>query len=102
MSVYATLSTLKGFLTPKSRSGKASVVNLTLSLHKYTAVILLGCSILVTFKQFFGDNINCMVPGPMDKKVFESFCFMKYTFTLPPPQDITVRKKYSLLAKFET
>jgi len=89
MSVYATLSTLKGFLSPKSRSGKASVVNLTLSLHKYTAVILLGCSILVTSKQFFGDNINCMVPGPMDKKVFESFCFMKYTFTMPPPQDIT-------------
>ena len=97
-TVYGALKELGKFVSPKSGDGNGkvegdvSVSPVTLTLCKFTAVVLLGCSILVTSNQFFGENIHCMVQEPMSDslKMFESFCFMKATFTMPPSQETTV------------
>jgi len=91
MSLFGILGALKGLVSVKKN--QVDVVNITFRLHRFTAVALVACSILVTGKQLFGENIHCMVPSPMDGKMFESFCFMKSTFTLPPPQDTKVNSR---------
>ena len=53
-------------------------------MSRFTCAFLLCCSALTTCRQFFGDNIHCMqghsdVPGA----VFESYCFMQGTYSLP-------------------
>jgi hypothetical protein len=99
-TVYGALKELGKFVSPKcsdgdkKEEGDVSVSTVTLSLYKFTAVVLLGCSILVTSNQFFGENIHCMVQEPMSEslKMFESFCFMKSTFTMPPSQKTTAEE----------
>lgn len=82
-NVFKVLKDLKGlvFSTP----GSVDVINSTFRLHRFTAVIFITCSVLVSCKQFLGENIHCMLDGleeEDDKKLIESYCFMKATFTL--------------------
>jgi len=82
-NVFGVLKDLKGLVFSKPDS--TDVINWTFRLHRFTAVILITCSILVSCKQFLGENIHCMLDGledAGDKKLIESFCFMKATFTL--------------------
>jgi len=72
-----------------SKPNSVDVINSTFRLHRFTAVILICCSILVSCKQFLGENIHCMLDGLEHggtKKLIESFCFMKATFTLSRSQ----------------
>jgi len=86
MSLYKTLSNLKGLALGKPDS--VDVTNLTFKLHRFTAVILLTCSMLVTCKQYIGENIHCDISGVDGAlggaSLAESYCFMKATFTIPP------------------
>ena len=87
MNVFGVLKDLKGLVFSKPDS--TDVINLTFRLHRFTAVILITCSILISCKQFLGENIHCMLDGledAKDKKLIESFCFMKATFTLSRPE----------------
>ena len=82
-NVFGVLKYLKGLVLSKPDS--LDVINCTFRLHRFTAVIFITCSILVSCKQFLGENIHCMLDGledAGDKTLIESFCFMKATFTL--------------------
>jgi len=81
MSVVSALSDLKKYVATKSR---ADVSNTIFKLHRLTAALLIGCSILTTSRQFFGDPIHCMLGGgTIPLPVFQSYCFMTSTYTLP-------------------
>jgi len=80
MSVVAVLGDLKKYVASKSR---ADVSNTIFKLHRLTAALLIGCSILTTSRQFFGNPIHCHVGGSIPLNVFESYCFMTATYTLP-------------------
>jgi len=80
MSVVAALSEIKKFLHVKSR---ADVSTRILKLHKLSSALLLTCSILTTLRQYFGDNIHCMLGGgSIPLPMYESYCFMAGTYTL--------------------
>jgi len=83
MSIYGVLGALTKFL--KNKADRVDISNLTLSLHKRTAALLLACSILTTSRQFFGEPIHCQLDtSAIALKVFESYCFMSGTYTLIP------------------
>jgi len=80
MSVYGILGGLIKFF---KTDGRADVSNLTLSIHRYSAVLLLACSILNTARQFFGDPINCHTDTTsINLKLFETYCFYSSTYSL--------------------
>eukprot|EP00092_Neocalanus_flemingeri_P022211 GFUD01024090.1.p1 GENE.GFUD01024090.1~~GFUD01024090.1.p1 ORF type:complete len:359 (+),score=46.95 GFUD01024090.1:87-1163(+) len=81
MSVVAVLGDLTKYVKFKPR---ADVSNTIFRLHRLTAGLLIGCSILTTSRQFFGDPIHCMLGGgTIPQPVFQSYCFMSGTYTLP-------------------
>eukprot|EP00092_Neocalanus_flemingeri_P022209 GFUD01024088.1.p1 GENE.GFUD01024088.1~~GFUD01024088.1.p1 ORF type:complete len:385 (+),score=43.09 GFUD01024088.1:90-1244(+) len=82
MSVVAVLGDLTKYVKFKPR---ADVSNTIFRLHRLTAGLLIGCSILTTSRQFFGDPIHCMLGGGsiIPQPVFQSYCFMSGTYTLP-------------------
>jgi len=80
MSVVSALGDLKKFAKFKSR---ANVSSLIFDLHRLTASLLIVSSILTTSRQFFGDPIHCFVGGHISLNVFQSYCFMTATYTLP-------------------
>jgi len=83
MSVVSTLGEIKKYFLGKS---KADISTVVLKLHRWTAILLLTCSLLTSARQFFGDPIHCMLGGgSIPLPVFQSYCFMAGTYTLPIP-----------------
>jgi len=81
MSVVATLGVIKKYFQGKSGADVSTTI---LKLHRWTAIFLVACSILTTSKQFFGEPIHCMLGGgSIPLAVFQSYCFMSGTYTLP-------------------
>ena len=83
MSIVVALEALKKYISKKNN---VKISNSIFGMHRFTCAFLLCCSAMTTFKQIFGSNIHCMlgysdVPMPM----FESYCFMQSTYTLPHP-----------------
>lgn len=75
-------------LLPLKSSLKFSQVNIDnwcFKLHyKFTALILLGCSLIITTKELFGSSINCFISlKEVPKDVLQSYCWSYATFTLP-------------------
>lgn len=59
--------------------------NAVFQLHyRFTVVMLLLFSILITTKQYFGDPIDCDTSGTtgVHKDVVETFCWIYGTYTL--------------------
>lgn len=57
--------------------------NTTFRLHyQATFIFLIVASILQSCKQYFGDPIKCVVDG-VPEEVFETYCWIHGTFTLP-------------------
>eukprot|EP00095_Tigriopus_kingsejongensis_P005711 maker-scaffold459_size165548-snap-gene-0.22 protein:Tk05711 transcript:maker-scaffold459_size165548-snap-gene-0.22-mRNA-1 annotation:"hypothetical protein SINV_06455" len=57
--------------------------NLTFKLHyKATVVILVTCSFLVTYKQYIGDPIDCLVQE-ISQDVMDTYCWIHSTFSIP-------------------
>jgi len=82
MSAVAVLGQLKNYV--KLKPSRADVSNIIFKTHRFTAALLAMCSILTTSKQFFGESINCMLGGgSIPIQVFQSYCFMSGTYTLP-------------------
>lgn len=51
--------------------------------YRFTFIILLVCSILITCEQFFGHPIQCIKGGDVPEKLLETYCWIEGTFTLP-------------------
>jgi hypothetical protein len=51
--------------------------------YRFTFIVLLVCSILITCEQFFGKPILCIKGGDVPDKLLETFCWIEGTFTLP-------------------
>lgn len=49
---------------------------------KITVILLIGCSLIVTSRQFIGDPISCTV-SEIPAKVMDTYCWMHSTFTIP-------------------
>jgi innexin len=62
---------------------KTCIDNLVFWLHyKFTFILFLTSSILITAKQFFGDPISCMV-DEIEKDVINNYCWIRATYTIP-------------------
>jgi len=86
MSAYAALVGLKNFFVSKAEA--TDISNATFCFAKLVTAVLIGCSILTTSKQFFGDPIHCHLDTKhLSLKVFESYCFMEETYTLAATND---------------
>lgn len=51
--------------------------------YKFTVVVLVAFSILVTCRQYFGDPIDCIQNDDIPENVLETYCWIHTTFTLP-------------------
>lgn len=75
-----------GFFGPVAKwlKTKSCVIdNTTFKLHYQVTFVILGASsLLTTGKQFFGEPISCINEG-IDKGVFQTYCWIHGTFTLP-------------------
>lgn len=79
-SMIALFNHLKSFLKIKS----VCTDNAVFQLHyKFTAMVLIVCSILLTCSQFLGEPIHCIQKDDIPKQVLETFCWVHTTFTLP-------------------
>ena len=58
--------------------------NTTFRLHyQITVALLVLASLLQSAKQYFGDPIICDVQGNVPQELFETYCWIHGTFTLP-------------------
>lgn len=55
--------------------------------YKFTVVVLVAFSILVTCRQYFGDPIDCIQNDDIPENVLETYCWIHTTFTLPSAWD---------------
>jgi len=80
MSIIGAFSDLKKVvIKPVDTTNVSSVI---FKLHRITSSFLICCSFLTTLKQHFGAPIHCMIgEGHMALPVFESYCFMRSTYT---------------------
>jgi len=81
MALYNAFKELKSLVSPKPDS--IHVIDTTFRLHKLTGILLLGCTILISLKQYVGENIHCHHTADIKDDMFESFCFISSTFSLP-------------------
>lgn len=69
---------LKKYAKPQ----KIFIDNAVFRLHyRVTVAVLIGLSILVSSRQFFGDPISCIV-DTIPKDVMDTYCWIHSTFTL--------------------
>ena len=54
-----------------------------LFLFRLSTTLLVGCSLLATARQYIGKHIHCFNSGIVSKEMFEAFCFMSTTYSLP-------------------
>ncbi|GFQ72678.1 innexin inx2 [Trichonephila clavata] len=77
MDVFAGL---KNFFRPST----GIIDNLAFKLHyKVTVALLIGASILVTSRQYFGDPIDCISRDDIPPRLLDTFCWIHTTFSLP-------------------
>jgi len=81
MALYKAFKELKSLVSPRHDS--IDVIDTTFRLHKLTGFLLLGCTILISLKQYVGENIHCYHTAHIKDVMFESFCFITSTFSLP-------------------
>ena len=67
------------------RQQKVKVDNETFRLHyKFTLIVCIACSLLVTGREYFGDPIDCIPPGEeLLAPIIDTYCWIHSTFTLP-------------------
>ncbi|KAG9508618.1 Innexin inx2, partial [Fragariocoptes setiger] len=58
--------------------------------YKVTVIFLLGCSILVTSRQYFGDPIDCIQRDDIPANIIDTYCWIHATFTLPGAYNKTI------------
>ncbi|CAG2109864.1 unnamed protein product, partial [Medioppia subpectinata] len=50
--------------------------------YKATVVILIGCSLLVTARQYIGDPIDCLSGDKIPTEILDSYCWIHTTFSI--------------------
>jgi len=78
--------------------GEPSIDNWTFRLfYQGTTSILLISSVMVSSNQFFGDPIQCDLPGGgVSEATLKTYCWMYSTFNIPPAfQGNCARKRFS-------
>lgn len=71
------------------RLEKVNVDNESFRLHyKFTLIICVASSLLVTGREYFGDPIDCISPGEeLLAPIIDTYCWIHSTFTLPESHD---------------
>ena len=69
----------------KVNAAAVNIDTFVFKLHyRFTFCLLLGCTILVTLRQYFGDHINCYQSfGSIPVEWINTYCFTSTTFTVP-------------------
>lgn len=50
--------------------------------HKFTVAILIGASLLVTSRQYFGDPIDCISRDDIPPNLLDTYCWIHATFSI--------------------
>lgn len=58
--------------------------------HKFTVAILIGASLLVTSRQYFGDPIDCISRDDIPPNLLDTFCWIHATFSVVDSWNKTV------------
>jgi len=70
---------LKAFIKPQS----CIIDNHVFRLHyKFSVVILVAFSLMVTARQYFGDPIDCISKDDIPNKLLDTYCWIHTTFSL--------------------
>jgi len=70
---------LKAFIKPQS----CIIDNHVFRLHyKFSVVILIAFSLMVTARQYFGDPIDCISKDDIPNKLLDTYCWIHTTFSL--------------------
>lgn len=70
---------LKSFIKPQS----CIIDNHVFRLHyKFSVVILIAFSLMVTARQYFGDPIDCISKDDIPNKLLDTYCWIHTTFSL--------------------
>lgn len=78
-----TFSKLKSVIKPKTSNVKIDTAVFKLH-YRFTFVLLVACSILVTSRQYVGEHINCIQDSAaIPTRVLNTYCFISATFTVP-------------------
>lgn len=87
MSVFGMVSAVAGFIKVRYLIDKAMIDNMVFRAHyRITSAILFLCCIIVTANNLIGDPIQCINDRGVPGHVINTFCWIKYTFTLPHEQ----------------
>lgn len=76
------LNSLKQYFMPAKITNDSHIFRLH---YKVTFAILIGCSALVTARQYVGTPIDCIVQG-VPPNTMDTFCWFSSTFTVPSNQ----------------
>lgn len=61
--------------------------NMVFRMHyKFTALLLLFCSLMVSSRMIFGSPIQCLASGGVDINVLNSYCWIHSTFSVTGPR----------------
>jgi len=87
--ITMTMMTLVKDLQNQIKIPKVHTDNFVFRLHSKASVgLLLLCSLLVSYSQFFGDPIDCIVhKDAVPSGVMDTYCWVHSTFTLPDRWD---------------
>jgi len=78
------MNAIIGNLKFLAKSRKGLIDNPTFQLHyQFTCAILVAASVMTTANQFFGEPIDCIVDDGVPQSVFNIYCWIHGTFTLP-------------------
>ena len=70
---------LKAFIKPQS----CVIDNHVFRLHyKFSVVVLIAFSLMVTARQYFGDPIDCISKDDIPNKLLDTYCWIHTTFSL--------------------
>lgn len=58
--------------------------------HKFTVAILIGASLLVTSRQYFGDPIDCISRDDIPSNLLDTYCWIHATFSIVSAWNKTV------------
>lgn len=61
--------------------------------YKATVIFLVGFSLLVTGRQYFGDPIDCIQRDDIPPNIIDTYCWIHSTFTLPSALNKTIGKE---------
>ena len=81
--MLGTFSKLKAAIKLKSTNVKIDTAVFKLH-YRFTFVLLVACSILVTSRQYVGEHINCIQDSAaIPTRVLNTYCFISATFSVP-------------------